>query len=861
MRTPWWIVPFLSLAACSDGQNVTGNSAASLRYPGASRIVLGRGDTHVTLRLNPFGMRITDRGGRTVLDTLDTAPAAPEDPSGAFGPLGATHRNVTINPPHHELFADGWDHVTITDDPWLHGTTVTASRVEGDTATLDLRDPAHSQQPLRVRVSVHDDEVRVEARALPTTGVDAGTGASALDRFGQTFVLPADEHFFGLGERYVTVDHRGQRFENWVEEGGLSLGEEVPPGPGNPFPNGIGMTHMPVPFVLSSKGYGLWVETTARSGFDLGASNPTAWRVYMDEPVLRYRVLVHDDPRASLDHFTRLTGRARAPAPWVFAPRRRVDPNFLVDGVPEPEALRRRGVPTTMLDDATHFLPDVTQAGREEEIRTRNQGFHDWGYKVIGYFTPYVSAEREPASALFAYGHTNGLFVRDANGDDHITVIGSNGWQAVAAIDLTKPDAVTWWGTLLQTALDMGYDGWMLDFGEYIPYEARMHDGRRGWEAHNTYPVDVQRATYEYMRRVRGDDFMYFVRAGYTGTQAVTPMVWSGDPTTAFDDARGLPSSVRAGLNAGLSGIPFWGSDISGYTCLFVQPADKEVYLRWTEFGAFSPDMHDENACEGAAEGAPPKWTLWSDAETTEVYGRYARLHTRLVPYIHAAAREAEMTGMPIMRHPILTHPREPEAWAVQYEYGFGPALYVAPVVRRAERARNFWLPPGQWIDWWTLAATDGARRVTRDAPLDLIPLYQRVGTLVPLLDPRVETLVADRRADVTSAAEVADVMDVRGAVRAPDLCSPAALTDGTSFDMRAFGRHVSLPQGYTLAATEAELSTCVRCGRIDTLTTGGTRVRLSTESAPTVTVRAGGLIVTHRARRPMRVRWDVVVL
>ncbi len=103
--------------------------------------------------------------------------------------------------------------------------------------------------------------------------------------------------------------------------------------------------------------------------------------------------------------------------------------------------------------------------------------------------------------------------------------------------------------------------------------------------------------------------------------------------------------------------------------------------------------------------------------------------------------------------------------------------------------------------------------------------------------------------------------MDVRGAVHAPDLCSPATLTDGTSFDMRAVGRNVSLPSGYTLAATEAELSTCARCGRIDALATGGVRVRLSTETAPTVTVRAGGLSVTHRARRPMRVRWDVVVL
>ncbi len=617
MRTRWFVFPLLSLAACSDGQDAPASRADPIRHEERSRLVLGAGRARVTLRLRPFGMQVADRGGRVILDTLDAALTSPDDPAGAFGALGATHRNVTVHPPPpgpEAVFYDGWDHATIVDDPWLHGTDVVDARARRDTATVDLRDPSRPGRSLRVTVTVEDDEVRVEARALPTDGPDAGAAAAALDRFGQSFVLPADEHFFGLGERYVTVDHRGTRLENWVEEAGLSLGEEVPPGPNNPYPNGIGMSHMPIPFVLSSKGYGLWIDTTSRSGFDLGATTNAAWRIYADTPVLRYRVLVHDDPRDALDHFTRLTGRARAPAPWVFAPRHRTGPGVTVDGVPEPEALRRRGVPVTMIDDATHFLPDLTHTGREAELRAWTRSLHEWGYKSIGYFTPYVSAERPAAGSLFAYGHANGLFVRDGAGDDHLTIIGSNGWQAVAAIDMTNPAAVTWWGTLLQGALDLGYDGWMLDFGEYIPYQARMHDGRSGWDAHNDYPVAVQRATWDYMRRARGDDFLYFVRAGYTGTQAVTPMVWSGDPSAAFDEARGLPSSVRAGLNAGLSGVPFWGSDISGYTCLFVPPADKEVYLRWAEFGALSPDMHDEDACEGAPEGSPPKWTLWSDA-------------------------------------------------------------------------------------------------------------------------------------------------------------------------------------------------------------------------------------------------------
>jgi len=833
------------LAACSDDP------------PAAPQgVTLGTGRARVRLRTDRFGMQVSDRGGAVLLDTLDAVPALAGDAARALGPIGATHRTVTLRPAEVPI-DEGWDRATIVDDPWLHGATITRTRVEGNTATVDVRDPARQDVPLRVTITVGDDEVRVEARVSPDAVGPVDAGARALDRFGQSFVLLADEHFFGLGERYGSVDHRGAKLENWVEEAGFAVNEDTPPGPANPFPNGVGMTHIPVPFVLSSRGYGLWVETSARSGFDLGATSPTAWRIYMDEPVLRYRILVHTDPKETLAHFTRLTGRARAPAPWVFAPRRRVDHLSRVAGMPEAEALRRRGVPTTGIDDAVHFLPDATQTGRDAEIRAWNADMHAWGYKSIGYFAPYVSAERPAVSALLAYGRANGLFVRRTDGTEHNTTIGSNGWQRVATIDMTNPAAVTWWGTLLQTSLDAGYDGWMLDFGEYIPYDARMHDGTTGWEAHNAYPVAVQRATWDYLQRVRRDDFLFFVRAGYTGTQAVTPMVWSGDPSSSFEEARGLPSTVRAGINAGLSGIPFWGSDISGYTCLGITPADKDLYLRWAAFGALSPDMHDQNACEGG--DASMKWTLWSDAETTEVYGRYARLHTRLVPYLHTAAKEAEATGLPIMRHPVLTHPRDPAAWAVRHEYWFGPALYVAPVVQRGERQRRHWLPPGTWVDWWTLARVEGGRSVTRDVPLDVIPLYQRAGTLVPLLDPRVETLAPDARADVTSAGEVADVMDVRAVVRAADPRAAATLSDATRFEATAAAGAPALPAGYA-AATEAELAACARCGRLDAIAGGGVRVRLTTELAMNATVTAGGLTLTHAAPRAMRVRWDVVV-
>jgi alpha-glucosidase len=366
---------------------------------------------------------------------------------------------------------------------------------------------------------------------------------------------------------------------------------------------------------------------------------------------------------------------------------------------------------------------------------------------------------------------------------------------------------------------------------------------------------------FDYLRQKRGDDFMFFARAGGVGTQAVAPVVWSGDPSASFDDVKGLPANVRAGINAGISGIAFWGSDISGYTCLNDPPADKEVYLRWAEFGALSTDMHDENACSQAPPGAPPKWTLWSDTETTQVYGQYASLHTRLLPYTYAAALEAVQTGVPIMRHPVLFYPGDAGAIADEFDYFFGPSLYVAPVVRRGQTSQALWLPPGRWIDWWTMDAQPGDAMVTKDAPLDVLPLYQRSGSIVPLLDPSIDTLAPATTPGIVSLDDVKGILDLRTVLDAGAGASArASLTDGTKLAARLGSGSAALPAGATMAS-EADLATCSLCGRIDSLPGGATRLRVTSAPATNASLNAGSVTLSHSAPSPLRARWDIVVL
>ena len=370
--TPALLV-LLGLSACDlPGDGGGGQTPTPL----SGTATLDNGVVKVELRLDRFGMKVSRASGEVLLDTFDADSSVAGDEAHAYGPLGGTHHTTDFK----ISIVEGWDHVVGTDAPWSHGATVTALSNTLTSASLDLADPADATRTFHVDLTLDGPELRFDAKSTGSTGAGAGGDASAgINQLGQSFVLPADEHFFGLGERLSSVDHRGRHYECWVEEGGLGQGEKTPPGPGNPGPNGPGMSHAPIPFFLSTKGYGLWVDSTFRTGFSLGADDPGLWRLYAEQPELHYRLFVHEDPRDTLADYTRLTGRAHLPAPWVFGPRRRVDAGTLIKGVPEPQALRDAHVPTTVLDDAAHFLPIGTQVGQEQEMAKRNQMLHDLG--------------------------------------------------------------------------------------------------------------------------------------------------------------------------------------------------------------------------------------------------------------------------------------------------------------------------------------------------------------------------------------------------------------------------------------------------------------------------------------------------
>ncbi|HRI71961.1 MAG TPA: glycoside hydrolase family 31 protein [Polyangium sp.] len=798
-------------------------------------------ESGVEVQFEPFELGILDGNGNRVLVT-----ATGEDVYG--GAAGAQDE-----PSFAAKSLPGWDgYQENIVNGWRHPSSATIAETRADGLKIQLNDGS-GLKSITLDVTLNGPRVRLFMTAVDYTVVPRN---NVLNKSSLAFVMREDEHFYGLGERFASVDHRGLSLYSYAEEGGLGQGESTPDEHVAPLPNGPSMTYFPVPFFLSNAGYGLFLDTTYRTELHFGSEASNKWRAAVNSNEFSATIYVHHDPLATIADYTEDTGRARVPAPWVFGPRRRVGRGDMVDGVPEYLKMRERKIPVTSVDDAMHFLPALSHLGIEAELMTWTANLHAAGYKAMAYNNPYVAENNANATMDYEFGKMNGYFVKKPDGQPALTEFISGKLLRVAAIDLTNPDAEKWFQDLLRRTLDIGYDGWMHDFGEYIPRDAVLFDGRRGDEFHNAFPVLSAKAAHDLLEAERPNDYLFFVRSGGSGTQKYVPAVWGGDAEATFDNSQGLPSSVHGGLNLSMSGVPYWGSDMTGFKCLTSDPNDKEVFLRWVEFGAVSPIMMEQNACKNPI-AMKEKWKLFNDEETIQHYRKYAGLHTRLLPYFQVLANRASETGRPLTLHPFLTHPDEPDAWAIEDAFFLGAALYVSPIVGRGQTSKDMWLPPGKsYVHFDDFSVHDGGMKSTIAAPLGKMPLFLVSGEMLPLLDPSIDTLAPATDPTVVTLDMVKDRLDVMVAL-APGEQATLVLADGTELVAKREMANAGNPGGLA-QVTAAEIADCARCyvtgtqGQVD-------RLRVNSDVVDAFDMTIEDVHVTASKGPGRRLRWDVL--
>ncbi len=535
--------------------------------------------------------------------------------------------------------------------------------------------------------------------------------APARQRVCWSWALTPDERLYGLGERFTRLDQRGEQITLWNTDAWGTTTEA---------------SYKYIPFLQSSRGYGLFFHTPTAVTMQLGTPSTRAALVSVDEAMLDLFVIFGATPKEILTEYTRLTGRATIPPRWAFGTwlsRCRYESRAEVEAVAA--RARAEDVPCDVLhiDPAWLETPNlscdfVANEAAFPDLAGMVRVLSERGFRISLWELPYISsAARRYQEAVDA-----GYFLLDDEGQPMCPNFGPRppGEHTHAILDFTNPDARRWWQDQHRPWLRAGVAVFKTDFGEGVPEGAHAFNGMTGSTLHNLFPLLYNATVHEVITQETGRPGMVWGRSGWASSQRY-PAQWGGDPKT---DTWSMASSLRGGLNLSLSAPGIWAHDIGGF---YGPPPSPELYVRWAEFGLLSPLAR--------THGTTPREPWEFGEEALAIFRRYAKLRSRLNPYLYTTAWEAYSLGWPMLRPLMLEFPDDPTAASIDDAYMLGARLLVAPIFSesRAPVTRNLYLPAGEWVDFWTDERIAGGAYITRGCELDTIPLYVRAGTMLAL--------------------------------------------------------------------------------------------------------------------------------
>jgi alpha-D-xyloside xylohydrolase len=604
---------------------------------------------------------------------------------------------------------------------------------------------------LRLEFTRDDDRLSLVS-AEPLQALVRADGSVAAYRIG--FESPQEEAFYGFGERFNALDQRGNVLDNRVFA---------------QYTRQEKRSYIPVPFFISSAGYGVWLKTERQAEFDMAARKTDRWTLTgqaEDDSSLEMTLFLDRQPRDIVQAFTGRTGKPLLPPPWVFGPwMSSNDWNCQAEIARQLELAKEHAIPASVVvieawsdeinfytwNDSRYHLKPPAQAymaaeyeyppdGRWPDPRAMIDGLHEQGMRLVLWQIPVLKAgnpdehlDETQKAADQEYALDQGYVARKENGEPHRVEAHAPWFPGSLVFDFTDPQAAGWWLEKRRYLVaELGVDGFKTDGGEHIwDIGTRFGNGLSGDRGINTYPLAYLGAYQRFMQAQRGGDYVLFSRSGYTGVQKVS-CHWTGDDISTWDSFR---AALRAMLNVGLCGVAFIGWDIAGFAGTL---PGSELYLRAAAFSVFCPIMQfhsDYNARRLPSRDRTP-WNIQAqsgDPQVIPFFRKFANLRMNLVPYILDQARKSSRSGLPLMRALPLEYPASQACREYPSEYLFGEALLVAPVVEEGRSDWQVYLPEGLWRDLWTGTLFEGGRELTLPAPMDSLPVFQRRGSIVLL--------------------------------------------------------------------------------------------------------------------------------
>ena len=595
--------------------------------------------------------------------------------------------------------------------------------------------------------------------------------AAASDTVLVSLAVASDSGFYtGLGERYDHVDPRGEIV-------GMQL--EID----SAYESGTTDRHVPVPWLVSSRGYGLFVKDRQAGAWDVASTDPSVVRSTFEGTSLDVTLVVDPDPLAVVATLTQLTGLPRATPVWALAPMmwRHVDTQAELSS--DLAMVRSLHIPTTTfwIDDGWQVALDTLDftPTKYTDVAALTASMRSLGFKLFGWNSPYLEhpvsgMTPDEAQALYPTAASNGYFVLQGSAPFGTPGPGSG---TFGLLDFTSAAATSFWVGRGSVPVGLGMDGFKLDYGEdMVPslfgqrLGLTLSDGETERTA-RSYPLHYHAAYRAALATAAdagaladagpADGGVLVVRASTYGGGAVADIVWPGDLDNGFQHygdmgsgstmlVGGLPSSIVAAETLGASGFALYGADTGGYRD---GAPTEEALLRWAEHTALSMVMQ-----LGPGENKYP-WNY--DAAAVTTYTALANLHQSLVPYLAGLLADAQTKGTPTIRPVPLAYPTDSAAVPfADDEYLLGPSLLVSPVITAGATTQSVHIPPGTWFPYWGGASVIGPMNVTAPAVLGQPPFYVKAGTLLPLLPPGIDTLVASNDPSTVSLSAMAGLDD-----------------------------------------------------------------------------------------------------
>lgn len=538
-----------------------------------------------------------------------------------------------------------------------------------------------------------------------------------------TVVLQPDEHFFGLGERMDFLDQRGKKVYLNVE-----LGRGPKPAVGGK--DILRANYCPVPFVMSTKGYGIFFHTAYPTEWNMGWDSNDWYSFKAFGGELDYYFIYGPDFYTMLDRYTDLTGKSPmlprfamglhvgtySGGTWKYESA--TSDRYPVELV---RRLRMEGVPFDLLWlDSTWRMFNTTFGNGgctfewRETFKDPAQMFKDVyaeNVKMMGLHIRSI-LDNGPKYQLLDQAKEKGdILIPHAN--------------AEGLVNFFDPKVVDWWWENgAKKVVDLGAMFFKTDVGGTYSLNKNASETEAGKAAalHNLFPLAYAEAPFrkfEEHNQMRG---LTHTREGYAGIQRY-PYIWAGDWGSEW---QWFEPVIRSGLNIGMSGVGNWTHCMGGFEQY--SPYDTELYIRWSQFGMFSP-VAMVFGMDHPRYHEP--WTYGKEA--LENFKKYARLRYSLIPYIYTMSYQLHQTARPMMVPLVMDFPQDENTYNLSRQYMFGPWMMICPVTTKGALSQHVYFPGGEWFDYETGERIEGRQYKSFLTPVDILPIYIKAGAIIPM--------------------------------------------------------------------------------------------------------------------------------